>query len=286
LEGKTREGSSTRRENKLDSIAAVLEEQAMQWNEDVFDEDAIMEVYTYYTVPCAEIAHKLALEDAEAAYSYLHSNEGAPPNSIASTSSVPVGSLATEVMNRLKDIVFQRASKAALLQDIESFVYNEAAMERRRKVYEKPTDNILATQLRLYFTTQGLRSTDTKGKEEQDVPSITSSQSSENPEDDDSSSGHNDDSSSDVNFTSSLQNHFHSRKRRQALLDSIERGFFDENEASIMTFGASPALSSKKSSNVSSISTSFGSVLSDIFTIKSKRKAVVDELKASGHHRR
>ena len=290
LEGKTREGSTTRRENKLDSIAAVLEEQAMQWNEDVFDEDAIMEVYTYYTVPCAEIAHKLALEDAEAASSYIHSTEGASMHNPASASQVPVGTLATEVMNRLKDIVFQRASKAALLQDIETIVYNEAAMERRRKVYEKPTDNILAIQLRQYFSTQGFRSSASKGSEEQDVPSIASSQSSENTEDDDSSSSHNecgdDESASDVNFTSSLQNHFHSRKRRQALLDSIERGFFQENETSIMTFGASAALSSIDTSNVSSISTSIGSVLSDIFTIKSKRKAVVDELRASSHHRR
>lgn len=288
LEGKTREGSTTRREHKLDSIAAVMEEQAMQWNEDVFDEDAIMEVYTHYTVPCAEIAHKLALEDAEAAYSYIHSSETTPLNNVASTSNLPVGTLATEVMNRLKAIVFLRASKAALLQDIETIVYNEAAMERRRKVYEKPTDTFLATQLQQYFSTHGFRSSTTKGTEEQDVPSVASSQSSENTEDDDSTSSHNDaaEDESGSHFTSSLQNHFHSRKRRQALLDSIERGFFDENESSIMTFGGSATLSSVDPSYVSSISTSIGSVLNDIFTVKSKRKAVVDELRASSHHRR
>jgi hypothetical protein len=45
LEGQTRIGSVSRERNKASAFDAVFEEQSMQWEEGVFDEDTIAEVY-------------------------------------------------------------------------------------------------------------------------------------------------------------------------------------------------------------------------------------------------
>lgn len=313
LEGKTRDGSNVRREHKFESIAAVLDEQAIQWDENVLDEEAIMEVYTYFTIPCAQDAHEVALKDAEEVCAYQHAigdesssqDVKAPAEAQPTTSAPvsPVNAVAPGVVDRLKDILYLRPNKAALLHDIERFVYNESAMERRRKVYEKPSGSALASQLRQYFSTRGA-SGSSKGAD--DVPSLAStssgSQSSDStiPEDDDSSSsssGHAEDAhegcaTADV-FTTQLQNHFSARTKRQALLKSIEsRGYFEEKETattnSIVTVAAntSSSVAAMASSNVAAISSSVGSMLQDIFSARSMRKAMVDELKASSHHRR
>lgn len=300
LEGKTKEGGNARREHKMDSIAAVLEEQTLQWNEDVFDEDAIRDVYSCFSIGCADDAHRAALQDAAAAHSYLYQEHSPVAEAKSSTSQheeeeestalSPVSETAAGVVDRLKDIFFLRSSKAALLSDIENLVYNEAAMERRRKVYEKPNGNALASQLRQYFSAQGGVSA-TKGSDEQDVPSLASSQYSDSTEDDSSSnSSHVEDDviASSDSFTSQLHTHFSSRKKRQALLQSIERGFFEETETAIVTVSSKPSPLSVVDIaplSVSSISSSVGSLLDGIFHTRSKRKAVVDELRASAHLR-
>jgi hypothetical protein len=284
-----------RREHKIESIAAVLEEQTMQWNEDTIDEEAIMEVYSYFSIPCAESAQEAALKDAAAAHAYLQDNPSPSTNTslgpehATSTPLSPVGAVASGMVDRLRDILFLRSSNAALLQEIENIVYNEAAMERRRTVYEKPDGNALASQLRQYFSAQGASNTNSEGFGEHDVPSLASSQYSDSTEEDSSSgSCHAEDDgiTSADNFTTQLQNHFYSRKRRQALLESIERGFFDSNEAAIVTVSShTSSVTSSATTNVTAISNSLGSMLDGVFNARSKRKAVCDELRASTHLR-
>jgi hypothetical protein len=305
LEGKTRDGSCVRQHHKLDSIAAVMEEQTLQWNEDVVDEDTFMEVYSFFSVPCAEAAHEVALEDAKAAYTYAYEHsictcsdaDKDPAEAQHSTSSPvsPVGGVATGVVDRLKDILFLRSSKAALLHDIETSVYNETAMERRRKVYERPTGSgsALASQLRQYFSTQGTLSTSSNctRADEHDVPSLASSSqysdSTEREDDDDdsSSSGPVENApkgcaSGDV-FTTQLRSHFSARTKRQALLKSIESGFVKDKETDIVTVAASTysSVASIATSNVAAISNSLGTMLHDVFNTRSQHRAVVDELK-------
>ena len=294
LEGKTREGSSVRRDHKLDSIAAVIDEQTLQWNEEVLDEEAIMGVYALFSIPCAEAAHTVALQDAEAAIAYQHSIEEPPSEAQHSTvaPASPVAAVEPGVVDRLKDILFQRSNKAALLQDVEAYMYNESAMERRRKVYEKPVSNVLASQLRQYFTRQATLASGGKRKGD-DVPSLSPSQcsdSTETEEDDTSSSsssnGPIEDAHDSCVFTSQLQSHFSSRTKRQALLKSIESAYFEENETTIVTIAASTSsVVSMASANVAAISNNLGILLQDIFSIQSHRRAVVDQLKANTHHR-
>jgi hypothetical protein len=305
LEGKTREGSCERREHKLDSIAAVIDEQTMQWEEDVLDEESIMEVYSFFSIPCAEAAYNVALEDAEAAYEYQHSigttsadpeKEKDSADAQHETTSAPVSPMEEDasggVVDRLKDVLFHRSSKAALLHDIESVVYNESAMERRRKAYEKPSgSSVLASQLRQYFSTQTPTSSSTStGGDEHDIPSLASSQFSESsaePEDGDvgsSSSGVAEatikgPASSDV-FTTQLHNHFHARRKRQALLKSIESGYFEKEETAIETVAASTStVASIATSHVAAISGTLGTMLKDVFSAQSQRRAMVNELK-------
>lgn len=286
LEGKTRSGSAVRRDHKMDSISAVLEEQTLQWNEEVDDEEAIMEVYTVYTTPCAKLAHEMALEDAQVARAYvLGESSSTESPSVAPQhrpSTTEDGDSAEGVVDRLRGMLFLRSSKTAILHDIENTFYDEVAMERRRNVYAKPNTSALARHLRDYFSTQRTFKTG----EDQDIPSLASSQSYESTDtgDDNSDEG----STESENFTTILNTQFHSRKRRQALLDSIERGYFDANENAIVTISVGTVASTTKQalSNVAAISDSLGSAFQDILGIRKQRKAVVDELKASSHVRK
>jgi hypothetical protein len=286
LEGKTREGATKRREHKLDSIAAVLEEQTLQWNEDVEDDEAIMEVYSVFSIPCAETAYQIGLNDAEEAQRchYLHQDKSAPSTTANTTSSSSAAD-GTDVgenkqrgpgvlVDKLRDIVFLRSSRAALLQDIEKSFYEEASIERRRTSRENLSaasrNNNLAQHLRDYFSTQP------QYKDEQ----FPSSMELDSTDDEQSSS----EGSDNEIFTSQLQDIFHSRRRKQALLDEIERGYHFEPTL-IVDATSHDQEKEKQTSYVSDISQSLGSRLKDIFYSRKSRAAVLNELGTTNHKR-
>lgn len=281
LEAKTKDGSTARREHKLDSITAVLEEQNMQWNEDVDDDIAIMEVYSIYTIPCAQFARELAVKDAEDAKAYLKEKEYHQ-----SVSRISVGTLSAyskALLNNLGEILHVRKQKTALLSDIESHIFNEAAMERRRSMYDRKsrTGPDIARDLRDYFQKQVV--SDQKGGEEHDVPSLASSHCSDSTRGEDSQDERD-------SFTSQLRYSFHARKRRSVDLESIEKSiyeasteFHEDDEDLQLSLDDSKNLASagRGMSFVGEMSRIMESRLANMLGVREKYRTVVDELRSA-----
>eukprot|EP00540_Astrosyne_radiata_P018581 CAMPEP_0116860966 /NCGR_PEP_ID=MMETSP0418-20121206/22745_1 /TAXON_ID=1158023 /ORGANISM="Astrosyne radiata, Strain 13vi08-1A" /LENGTH=168 /DNA_ID=CAMNT_0004495505 /DNA_START=56 /DNA_END=562 /DNA_ORIENTATION=+ len=75
LEYRSREGALKRKENKLQGLQAVLEEQDRQYAESIEDDEALRYVYVANTRHCADEARRLGMHDAEEAAIILKRNE-------------------------------------------------------------------------------------------------------------------------------------------------------------------------------------------------------------------
>ena len=76
LEGKTPTGSKRRQKNKLRVRKALLEEQSIQREEDVYDPDYLAQVSIKYSKAVREEAHKSALRDERSIQEYLDITHG------------------------------------------------------------------------------------------------------------------------------------------------------------------------------------------------------------------
>jgi hypothetical protein len=63
LEGHTAGGEALKEENRLLAIDAVLDEQMIQWEEDICDEDAIADIYKRASYSCQVSANIVGLAD-------------------------------------------------------------------------------------------------------------------------------------------------------------------------------------------------------------------------------
>jgi hypothetical protein len=286
LEGKTREGAGKRKEYKLDSLAAVLDEQSLQWNDDVEDDEAIMECYIVFSFPCAEAAHITGLEDEAAVQEYLQeeepyydsscnrNNQGWCDDECYSNRSTAMPSMALPALvEKLTNVVLTQSRRATLLQEIEQNFYEESSIQRRRQMQEEQysyramANNSLAEQIRLYFAER-------KNSGEQRRPCDGHSGDGENERappltwDEDSSSSMSE--NSNETFTSELSDMFHSRKRRQSLLDEIERSFFVE-----------PTVVSENASNLTILTQKLSSNLNPIVWVRKTRQSMLQELATS-----
>jgi hypothetical protein len=63
LEGHTTVGSATKKANRWLAVNAVLDEQMIQWEEGIFDEDAISEIYYQASSSCQVRANTVGLID-------------------------------------------------------------------------------------------------------------------------------------------------------------------------------------------------------------------------------
>jgi hypothetical protein len=63
LESRTREGSARRRANRFNAWNAVLDEQDLQWEEDICDPQAISNAYATLSHDCHEAAVMIAIQD-------------------------------------------------------------------------------------------------------------------------------------------------------------------------------------------------------------------------------
>jgi hypothetical protein len=229
LEGKTREGVLKRREYKLDSIHAVLEEQQILWNEEIEDDEAIMETYQVFSIPCAEDAYERGALDVLAIQDYQTEEqcEGCE-SSLTSGGRTP--------LDNITDVLFMHIQRVALLNEIEEYFYEESSIERRRKYEESnsyktksidsPTRNLRAFFTDGLDTTKGCSRDSTERQiihQDSDLPSLTW--------DEEDSSNCGSLSFSEVSiesFTSELSDVFRSRKKRQSLLTEIESYYFVE----------------------------------------------------------
>ena len=71
LEYRTRKGAVRRQHNKLEAISAVLDEQDRQYNEGLFNEELLAEVYRSCASHCQDEAYILALKDEATARDLL-----------------------------------------------------------------------------------------------------------------------------------------------------------------------------------------------------------------------
>jgi hypothetical protein len=288
LEGKTREGAGIRKEYKLDSLAAVLDEQSWQWNEDVDDDEAIMECYSIFSIPCAQAARETALKDELFVQKYIRVDEKFDgcsynrgtllgrkgENDSGSIDSLPSAALPS-LVEKLTNVVFTQSRRAALLQEIEENFYEESSIQRRRKreeelySYRSMANTALAEQIRLYFD-QRKNADKQRGAAEVQRDRILSCDGSESSAPsllwDEESSSSQSDGSNDT-FTSELSDVFHSRKQRQSLLDEIERSYY-----------AKPAIVATKPSNISILKEKLSSNLSPIFWMRRTRESLASEL--------
>lgn len=288
LEGKTREGAAKRKEFKLDSLAAVLEEQSLQWNEDVEDDEAIMECYSVFSIPCAQAAHETAVEDEQVIQEYIQEEEhfydcnynrgnfGGCQGKNDTNSSATLPSLALSgLVEKLTNVVSTKSRRAALLREIEQNFYDESSIQRSRKreeeqySYRSMPNSVLAKQIRMYFLER--RNMDQQrdpSKVQQDrILSYDGSDESA-PSllwDEESSSCLSD--SSNGTFTSELSDMFHSRRRRKSLLDEIERSYYVE-----------PTIVATKPSNVTTLGQKLSSSLNPIFWVRMTRQSLLQEL--------
>jgi hypothetical protein len=239
LEGKTREGSLRRREYKADSINAVLEEQQLLWNEEINDDEAIMEAYQMFSIPCAEDAYERGALDEAAIEEYLTEDQCSYSESNYSVSEL----LEPGMVEKIADVLFLQSQRAALLKEIEDNFYEESSIERRRKCeeahhYKSKINQSLSMSLRDFFSQRRdanhvqskSKAEDGVDPQEDDLPSLAW-------DEEDSSNG----SSlawSDSNlesFTSELSDVFHCRKKRQSLLAEIERNCFIDPKVVVET---------------------------------------------------
>jgi hypothetical protein len=144
LEGKTRDGASRRKEYKLDSIAAVLDEQQLQWEHDDDDDEAIMEVYQVFTIPCAQIAYEAAKLDEEYVQNYVVRGNSSSDSSSSTTTKSTTTAFEGEdydgqhadkasFVQKLSSVVGFHGNRAAMLEEIERNFYEESSIERRKK---------------------------------------------------------------------------------------------------------------------------------------------------------
>jgi len=210
LEGKTKSGSIQRRRHKMDSIAAVMEEQGLQWNEDVEDDEAIMEVYSVFTIPCASTAHQFGLlDEAVARYIYLNSMSFAQRQAPAS--------LSGEFLEKLQGINALRSNRAAVLNDIES--HCREAQSLSHQTNSGGTDFLSTYQIRTLIAL--VKSPFHRPTEDDDVPALEAIHSESSVSDESLSEVSLDlDSES---FTSQLSEIFNSKIQRCELLQSIEQ---------------------------------------------------------------
>jgi hypothetical protein len=227
LEGKTREGILKRREYKLDSIHAVLEEQQILWNEEIDDDESIMESYQVFSIPCAEDAYVRGTMDELAIQEYLSEEQ------CNSCESSPTLRGHSPLENRT-DVLLMHTQKAALLKEIEENYYEESSIERRRKCEEahsyKTKCNILLTRSLRAFFSEHPETTKISSiysmeplvfHQNDDLPSLTWD------EEDSSNCGSLSNSETSMeSFTSELSDVFHSRKKRLSLLAEIESYYF------------------------------------------------------------
>lgn len=276
LEGKTREGNQRRSEYKLDSIGAVLEEQNLLWNEGVDDDEAIMEVYQIWSIPSAEAAYEVGLQDEDEAWEYLqngdiYSIQSNKMKNERSDCDADPSTAGTKFFETIKDVVFNKSRRATLLQEIEDNFYQESSIERRRKreeeySYKSKANASIAESIRDFFFERQGNNEDIMSydKDEGDMPSLAW-------EEEESSSSNSSEDSND-SFTTELTDLFHSRKRRQRLLDEIERSYYVE-----------PTIVTEKPSNVAIVSEKLNTSLKSIFGNRSSKSHVLKEIVAAGH---
>lgn len=229
LEGKTREGAMKRREYKLDSMNAVLEEQQILWNEEIEDDVAIMEAYQVFSIPCAEDAYERGAMDEDAIQDYLMED---PYMGCKSSSQL----LAPSLLENISDILFMQIQRSALLKEIEDNFYEESSIERRKKCeetysYKEKVNRPLAKGLREFFSemleASKHRSVNAlelpRPNQDDDLPSLAWDE-----EDSCNCSSLSFNEPSMDSFTSELSGVFHSRKKRQSFLLEIERNYFIE----------------------------------------------------------
>jgi hypothetical protein len=272
LEGKTREGNLRRSEYKLDSIGAVLEEQNLLWNEDVEDDEAIMEVYQIWSIPCAKAAYEVGLQDEEAVWEYLHGQSKEAKNKQRDCD-VDLSTAGPKFFESIRSVLFNKSRRATLLQEIEDNFYQESSIERRKKreeeySYKSNANTSIAESIRDFFCERQVNNKNVLYNEDEcDMPSLAW-------EEEDSSSSNNSNNSEDSNdsFTTDLTDLFHSRKRRQRLLDEIERSFYVE-----------PTIVGEKPSNVAILSEKLNASLKSIFGSRISQSHVLKEIAAAGH---
>lgn len=298
LEGKTREGALRRKEYKLDSIAAVLDEQQLQWEHDEDDDEALMEVYQVFTIPCAEMAYEAGLRDEVDVHSHLQREGEVLPSRIDVPPMAPVASttaLLPGLVEKLSTVVGFQSNRASMLQEIERNFYEESSIERRRKRAEagayrsRAANNSLAEQVKAYFQERsnkrdsnnsntgkcGVLSPSNVARGDSWSSSITtkstasvSSMWSSSPPPlvwDEESSSMSDEGSFD-SFTTELSDVFHARKKRQSLLNEIE-GFYVE-----------PTIVSETPSKVTAFTKTLSTNLNPIMWVRKSRQETLRDL--------
>jgi hypothetical protein len=305
LEGKTRQGAQRRRENKLDAISAVMEEQNLQWGEEVDDQEALMEVYCVYSYPCSQWAHQVGLDDHAAVKDYLLKNETTlsgtndPPTfqgGGSTTTGQSVASAPLALVDKLKGIIDWRRNRAALLQEIEKNFYEESSIQRRpvRRSMSKESSS-LASQLRDYFKLSPSRRELKKTaciptKDLDSIPNLESLSVASHIEQDSSDEERSQNSSSSDIFSSQLQGIFYSRRRRHALLDEIEHGYHVERP-SITTITTKPTREAVvDNGTIDSVTDVVTQALASklrhiIFFSRQSRQAVLNDIDSSTHLR-
>ena len=68
LEYRTPEGCKRRADNKYYALCDILKEQDRQWNEGIYDEDALRFIYLKHSEPCLEAARGLGISDEAEAH--------------------------------------------------------------------------------------------------------------------------------------------------------------------------------------------------------------------------
>lgn len=86
LESRTPTGCKLRKQNKLNALSAVWEEQVAQWKQEVTDEEAISFVYQQQSYQSRAIARRRALQDQDEAREYLGLQKGQAKSSAGGVS--------------------------------------------------------------------------------------------------------------------------------------------------------------------------------------------------------
>jgi hypothetical protein len=86
LEQHTNVGAAIKMENRLLALNAVLEEQMNQWEEAIFDEDAIAKIYYRASSSCQMRANNVGLRDHRATEAFVKSRSTRRSRSVAKAS--------------------------------------------------------------------------------------------------------------------------------------------------------------------------------------------------------
>ncbi|KAG7368075.1 hypothetical protein IV203_030818 [Nitzschia inconspicua] len=247
LEAKTREGALRRREYKLDSIHAVLEEQQNLWNDEIEDDEAIMEAYQMFSVPCAEDAYERGAWDEAAVQEYLLDDDCC----YFKTEPLETTAIRNGIVDKITDVLFKQTQRAALLKEIEDNFYEESSIERRRKheeeqSYKARSNSSLTMSLREFFSKRcksnarhSKNDATDAHRQEDDLPSLAWDEDSSN-----CSSAAMCDSNME-SFTSELSDVFHSRTKRLSLLAEIEGPYSVESSTVSKPSSTMPSIADK-----------------------------------------